>query len=344
MDRDLSSASEAPLESSPPTWQTWAVWLLCLFALTYFQCRAMNLIETTYVDPTTLNFRASWGVVTGHPEWTHYQNRIAGPFLVLGLSKLTGLSYALCHKAFVFLVVYLANLTAFVLLSRILRNRHAVYTFVLLTAASYAGVQKFGFNQDWDVIDFITMFIFAYGAFFGMSLAGLITLFFAQLLNKESAAFIALWIVIDALFPLGQIFSPRALGRIALGIGLFAVGSGWTHFIREKLILAKPDESRFFLYHGEQIMIYKNVYDFFHPGFTAWMMEAILVALVVRYVWYKGLASLHVQKMCLFLFCYIASIFVLGMFTETRDWFELVPFMIFLYLLPLGLARRHELP
>jgi len=316
----------------------WIVWLLCLAVLSFYEARVMGI----FLSETVLS-DSSLGVIRGEPGMEVFQNRIAGPFLVLGASKLTGLSFVVCHTLFDVGMIFLSNLIPFVLFRRVIADNLAVYALVLLNAAGFVAVHMNDRIWDFDVIDFNTMFLFAYAVFFDFPLWGLILLFLVELMNREVAGFIALWMVIDGSLSLLQKIDRSALIKMGAGGVMIVAGSIWTKFIREYLMKTVPQDTHpNRMFHGENFQIEKNLHELMRPSYMIYTLSGLLIILFVRYASYKPIPLLHAVKVGLLLAAFFVFLFIFAVMSETRVWIELVPFMVIMYMIPLGLARGYQ--
>jgi len=318
-----------------------------LFLLTFFEYRSSAPTEPVESKIVAV----SLNITTGHPEWKTFENRIAGPFLCRAVSHFSGLTYPNCHAVFMAGMLLLSNAIPLLILPRLFANPRDVFLFLLLNAMLIVAIQHCGFMYDWDLIDLSTMFLFAYAVFAGSPVWALTLLFVVELANRESALFIPLWIVIDAVVSMTRRFERRALAKAGLGVVLIAIGSMWTAFLRGRLLLADPHDERVRqVVMGQHLQIRQNLYDLAHPfapdgfdssrGLAAYVLLATFGLLFVFFARCPVVPRTQVVKVGVLLLAMMMSLFLFGLLMESRVWFELVPFMLFLYFMPWARMRH----
>lgn len=216
---------------------TLVVTLLGLVALSLLEYRAVGLIQganlQAEVDIVT-------GILTGHPYWKAYQNRILGPVIVAGLSHLTGLPLAVTYRAFCFAAICLANVVCYFLFWDHGRRSRQAWAYPIAYAWLFVAFQDPEWLYLWDYVDLTTMLLFAWAIVMGRGASTwqLATLFTVELLNRESAMFIALWMVVDSVrFVAGTKLTSKVgvdSPRFAVGSCLGIAGVLWTAFIRNR--------------------------------------------------------------------------------------------------------------
>jgi hypothetical protein len=283
----------------------------------------------------------SLAFLQGYPDWKTFQNRMLGPYLVWAASKVTGLTFAQCHLFFVLGFLYLSNLLSFRLLGRVIQNIHAVYALTLLNAAALVAVNH-GEHYDFDLIDFNTMFVFAYAVFFEMPLWGLALLFGVELLNRESAEFIALWMVLDGLISIGRKHERSDWIKVITGAVLLVAGAAWTQFIRDRLFKGDRGEEHIQRVLGQHIQVLQNLHDILLPSVTADTLMILLVILYVRFARCAFVSLTLTIKVGFLLAAFVSSLFLFAVISEIRVWFEIVPFMVLMYAIPLRLAKGYR--
>ncbi len=182
------------------------------------------------------------GVLTGHPVWKAYQNRILGPGIVAGMAWLSHLSFPVCYKLFCFAMLCLANFVCYFLFYKHAERRSVAWAYTVAYAATFVFFQDHTLLYLWDYIDFVVLMIFAWMVVVGeFAFWQIIALYALELLNRESAQFIALWIVIDSVqFTRSATLKSKLtinFARLFTGVALGVAGSSWTVFIRNKLIV-----------------------------------------------------------------------------------------------------------
>lgn len=166
--------------------------LALLFSL--FQQRlATQLMEKQYLASA----EAAWGVLTGYPHWRVFQNRILGPYMVKALSSATG-DFLLAYFVFGIVMLAIAGYLAWYLGCRLRNATFGLLAFFAFQAAFSLVLDKYWLYA-WDYIDLVVFFLFAVFVLAGKRWPWFVALFLVALVNRESAQFIALWLILDPL-------------------------------------------------------------------------------------------------------------------------------------------------
>ena len=206
--------------------------LFCVGVLSLLEFRALDLVGGRNLPA---EIEATTGLIAGHPYWKAYQNRLLGPSLVEGTARLTGLGRAGVYQGWCFALLYAANALAGWLFRR---APGGAWAWVAAYAGSFVAWQDPEWSYLWDYVDLTTGLLFAWAVVVGRwNLWQYAALFAVELANRESAQFIALWLVLDALWPAPgrRVDVPRLLVGVALGLA----GTWWTHWIRNALCLGE---------------------------------------------------------------------------------------------------------
>jgi hypothetical protein len=289
------------------------------------------IVARLHVDALPRFVSGAQGVLEGRPEWRAYQNRLLSPYLINAMTLL-GLSFT---RALV-LFHLLCLLAEAVLITALLRRFGLARTQTLL----YLAALLFGFLvlQDdnllytWDGPDLIVFTLLAYAALTGeRRLIPLLALFAIELLNRESALFIAAYIAL-----LGVALKPGGRGvviadwrLVALGGGLMAGGALYTKLVRDLLFIhgSVSGEDAGHLVLGNHLVLDTNL---------TWPSSLVLIGLAVALasMWNAARPLDDRRLRYLALFTLIAAGgAVFGLALETRTLFVLIPFFVFMPLL-----------
>ena len=208
------------------------IFLLCILFVSLLEFRALDLIGGRNLPAEV---EATAGLMAGHPYWKAYQNRLLGPAVVVGVGRLTGLPLAAVYQGFCFAMLCAANALAGSLFRR---TPGSAWGYVAAYAGLFVAWQDPEWSYLWDYVDLVTLLLFAWavvmGGWNGWQFAGV---FAVELANRESAQFIALWLVLDALLPAPGRWVDAS--RLTLGVGLGVFGTWWTHWVRNALCLGE---------------------------------------------------------------------------------------------------------
>ena len=276
------------------------------------------------------------GVVTGKPQWIAYQNRLLGPYLVQFISGI-GISNVSAVKVFSLLTITIQNLVLFGLLSKTGIPNHRSLMYIVFYSFVFIGIQNYGFYT-WDSIDAILFTLFAWGIFQGRSTTYFVYLFLAAIINRESALFISLYLVIDSFqFSLDDLSKMKIylVSKTKLAIGSFLTIGGilYTKLIRDYLFISQSNGFSDSAHRqiGNQIHFYKNILDLFFNNLTSLnILNSIFILGSVIYLAYfiKYFTDRQLKAFVVFIIL-VVNILIFGLINEIRMYIILVPFLIF---------------
>ncbi|MGC8774081.1 MAG: hypothetical protein ACP5R6_02310 [Chlorobaculum sp.] len=289
---------------------------------------------------------AAHGVIEGKPHWIAYQNRLLGPYTVYFISKL-GLSFHFSLKIYILSMVFLQNITLFFLIRHMNIKHQESLAWVILYCFAFILVQHYWFYT-WDSLDAIIFTLFAWGIFNVQSPYYFAIIFCVALLNRESAIFISLYILIDA-FNFKSAKEPHfvSLKKLLIGISLILAGLAYTKAIRHYLFISKPNGQPDTAHEliGNHIYLSQNLLDLFvHNAFSLEIINSAFIIISTLY-FSSLLARSHSDKQIkalLIFFAIIANILTFGLINETRMFIILIPFVIFLLLSKSPAATLHR--
>lgn len=321
-------------ESRMPYW-------LALIILTALEIRQLILIHQIDFDSIV---SAAQGVVTGTPHWRAYQNRLLGPWLVQGVSLLTGQGYAHGYQLVTSFLLLAANFLCFALFTRLTGRPQAglVYTG--------AGILGFLLLQDsiwlylWDYWDYLVFLVFVYGAYRRRGLAYFVPLFLVELLNREAAMFISVWLVLDAFSLPGEFPGLKGArltdrSKLLAGAALTAAGIAWTGYIRDRLFrysslpgVGYDLEHK----HGNFLTLSVNGDQFrqvlTQPSPLLDIVSYVLIPLAVGTLWLcRHRLSGQAAKLSWLFLLILAAILITALVRETRVFLSTIPFLLILH-------------
>jgi len=301
-----------------------------ILAVSVLESRAVWLIHSPHLDQIAEQSRK---VATGFAGWGVYQNRILGPFVVEGLSRLPHMTLTRAFELFGDALLLAANALAFFVGRRVVGSPLGGWAFLILGAAAFVALQDAHSLYPWDFVDAVTMLLFAWLIWADAGLGPFVLLFAVELLNREAASFIALWMVLD-----GALRRPHRVPRIATGATLLVVGAVWTAMLRRLLLRYQPEDAHLRqLFLGQHVHLEENLRALAHPWHpnpsAAWIVMIALGAIA-------GRAMLHRTRRpaALVMGATIVSLVMFGVVCELRVWISVVPLVI-----PL-LFRRDSAP
>lgn len=182
--------------------------------------------------------------------------------------------------------------------------------------------------------------IFSYGLFKRKRIVFFIVLFFIELLNRESALFIALWLIIDSI----DLQSERS--RISLyvrdklamviGVGLSFFSVIVTKVVRDALFIRSSLDSigldtghAAIGNHNQLIVNVKAFKDNIIPNPNINILVNVFILYFIYIICTNFKLFSHYQRKILILVSIIfISTFLFGLINETRVWFVFIPFIL----------------
>ena len=308
--------------------------LLGLACLSLLEFRVITVIHGGHLQS---HLDTAIGNLTGHPDWKAFQNRILGPALVVGLSKVSHLPFGVCYKVFCFAMLCVTNSVCYLLCYKQAGRVDTAWAYTVAYAAMFVFFQDNNALYLWDYVDFTTMMVFAWMVMFGeYALWQIAALYLVELLNRESAQFIALWIVLDSV----QFTKPAAsrigctinFPRLCTGVALGVLGYAWTIFIRNKLCVQQTrigelDRSGAM---GGQFFTLFHTFERMNDSssLTPLVVLALLVGLLF-FVW-RGWAPLgpRAWKVVALTGAMVTANLCFAIVLEMRVWFVVLPLLL----------------
>lgn len=319
-----------------------AAWfVLGMIALTFLEFRAVALIQGQHV---TDQVRAAQGVLSGHPPWRLYQSRLLGPLLAGGLAHITHRPFALAYNVVARSLLLLANALCYGLFLRLGGNRRLAWGYTLAYAGLFVVLQDTRWLYLWDYVDLVTLLCFAFLVFTRTNLVFLSVLFLLELLNREAATFIGLWIMMEAIhIPIEGAVKRIKINPVPLlvGGGLIGMGVVWTHWIRNRLCIAPQWTAPVLPLVGDQLwQVQSNITSLHHPFSSGAVVFLIVVgALAALLVLPSTLPAEKKVKIGVLTSLMLVSIWLFAEIKEVRVSFEFVPFGLLLFY---SFSKRHS--
>lgn len=307
--------------------QAWMAGVSLLLACMQF--RVIMLVQESNYGAS---ISAAQGVVQGLPHWVIYQSRVLGPWMVELLSRLDGNF----QWAYVYYVIATTAGAGWLILTTVRRRFGtdagwgALFLFHMLFSALLSKLWLYA----WDHIGLIVFTLFVRFVMDGKGTRWFLALFAVAIFNRESALYIALWMVLDPLIKAVFDRTPPRLtmplcGAACLGAGLVVIG-----MLRRLLLVREIGPE---LYDApelagktvhikwEQNLAYLQTVlttaSFtFEFVIVVFLLAVVALAVVLAVRDPRRYLALSVVHLAL-----IASILVAGLVQETRVMLELVP-------------------
>ncbi len=309
--------------------------VLCVMILSLLEFRTVHLIQGRNLPAEV---EAAAGILSGHPYWKAYQNRLLGPAVVGWTARLTGLPPAGVYQGFCFGLLCTTNAVGGWLFRRPGGLAEPAWGYAIAYAGLFVAFQDPEWLYLWDYVDLVTMLLFAWAVIMGGWRWWQFTLLFlVELANRESAQFMALWLVLEALLPEtksgGRAGKWVDLPRLGLGVGLGVVGTGWTHWVRNALcagetgVVPRPEITEFA---DGQFFMGRVTLDLLRDpwNLAATMLGVLLVALGFLLWQARRPLGRRAWKVAALLAALVAANLFLSFIYELRVWFALLPFAV----------------
>lgn len=291
-------------------------------------------------------------VTQGQAFWRAFSNRLLAPYTIEAISLL-GMSYSQAHHVFVFLLTLAQNLLIFALIFSLSGRRlGTAWRYFLVYIALFLLVQdKESFS--WDYFDLLFFTLFSWMVFSGQPWRYFLLLFPLALLNRESALFMAVYLLLDGvqIVWIGSRIQvhKRSMVHMVLG-GVFMVGGllfvEWlrgVNFVTSFYSVNGLDLShRWF---GNHFQLLTNIKDLVWDNFQSLdiLNTMLFLGFALYPLWWFHNAKEPVSERHLrFLITYYSvmlGVLVFGLVNESRLYLILIPMLLF-YDLAMRQQRR----
>jgi hypothetical protein len=301
----------------------------------------VRLIRQMFGTLYRLSVDAASGVLAGTPHWRVFQSRQLGPRLVQAATLVLGDF----ERAHVLCTVGLLSAAGYLVFRSVLR-RTGDDARALVSLLSFALLTVFCLSRPWLYIwDFSGALLFVV---FNDLVArerrpGAFALLFAvAIFNRESALFLAAWMVLDPLCRYavdrlaGRSPAPLDLRMMAAGAALLAAGGALVELLRDKLLVREigpqivggpvpgAGPRYHYMWPDNALALKRVLHAPLDPSLDVLVLLFCvgLLAFCARLAQrdprrFLGLALVHAAM--------LASAFVVGLVFETRIYFELLP-------------------
>ena len=300
--------------------------------LAFFSSIALCRLVAFVFEPANYAWaaEASLGVTKGHPVWKMWQSRVLGPYFIEALT-FGSLDYVKAHILFQIITVCIASFLCWRLGKKYGGSDQSALLALTIFVMCFALLLQPPYLYSWDFIDIIVFVLFIDFILSGKSLPWFIGLFAIAILNRESAVFIALWLILDPLvrcFYQRQYNNPLDWRGMLAGAICIATGFVIVELLNRKLLVeAKMSADSYPVVLSQNVDRLKQSlthFDRYFPITVPVFLATVIVlgACAVRRDPQRYLALYLVQV------SYMASLFVLGQLMETRVYLALIPFVV----------------
>ncbi len=273
---------------------------------------------------------ASFGVLIGKPHWIAYQNRLLGPGLV-GLLNWFGLIPQTALKVFFFSTMVIAVNLNFYLLKQLAVDNMTNLLICMALCFSFLALQH-KWLYPWDMLSLIIFSLFVFFAIKDYPAWFFLVLYGVALLNRESAYFIMLFLLLRNLV----VYRHKVIMQLSTYYytALLLVGYGYTGWIRHYLFVSKMDgqADEHIEFQGNHVYLDKNIDDMLwndwltNIGYYKLSLLAAFLFILVTILTSKLKNKIALALIFIVMF---ASILYFGLVFETRIYIELIPFLTY---------------
>ena len=282
-----------------------------LFALLFITALSYNLLMILHGANLQAYAIHTISPITGNAWWRAFQNRLLAVFIIDGISN----NIVFAYQVFIFSSLLVMNALTYYLYKNILPVIALAFMFIALQGAR--------FLYGWDFLDVIIITALLILIDRKVDIWLYIMLFAVAIFNRESALFIPIWLIIDRFRKKEMIY-----GIIMLIVGMAAID-----LMRNEMFITSLypsiglDEGHKSI--GNSILFTKNI-KYFFQHYDSWNMGdfAYIPVLIVSSILLCWKANRKILLLTLFV---ILTILVFGCIHETRVWFVLIPFVIYLW-------------
>ena len=302
--------------------------------------------------PSTV--QRSLGVATGHPEWKVFQSRVLGPYIIKALSFGLLKNYSTAYVWFQIATVAIAAFLCWRLGRKYGGDDQGALQALMLFVICFIWLLSPPLPCSWDIIDIIVFIVFIDFVLSGSSLPWFLGLFAISILNRDSADFIALWLILDALV---RFFYPRRYnlsktpfdwhrlfaGVICIGVGLIIV-----ELLKRNLLIEEmgpkliPNSgtapgSRYNVGLFRNIDFLRHVlFNYQIQFFQFWLVAPFIAAVIALGAKLVRLDPQRYLSIYLIELSVLAAIFSFALINEMRVFVILIPFVVLSGILVFG--------
>jgi hypothetical protein len=339
-----SSKSVDWIELKLQTHETFLFTLLVII-MAFIEIRIIQEIHLIHYNFDRLLIVAE-GVLKGMPSYKVFQNRLLGSWIVQGISQVTGLSFRTSCTLFIYGLIILRNLLTFILLKDLTQCGKTGLKYTFYFIALFIAFQHYKYIALFDFIEPIIFLFFAYGIFKQKGLLYFLILFCIGLLNRESALFISVWLILDSIhfkkrFPF---FKIKKIGLFTAGGVTLIGGIVYTKLIRDLLfkrsiIEAVGDDASHQAF-GNHFFLFQNLKEMFIDNLFSTNIVVTLFVLGLTgyliFILFKT-EQQRLLKFSLLLLGMLLLNLTIGLVNETRIYFIMIPLIL---MLPLAMQNR----
>jgi hypothetical protein len=315
--------------------RTWRI-LPAIFSAGVLAAAGYELVLASFHFDLREEYALEDGMLTGHPHWRLFQNRILAPCIFEIIRNATGWQTPTAYKVTFILLLSLFYLTLACCLWNLTKTPRTVAFGLLAAFALNAILLMPPWIYLWDLVD-LTIFSLLVWALLSSQRVWVLALIIAvEIFNREVALILASLLLIDGFLRRGVLGAQQARRQMILGAALAIGGLIIIEGLRHTLLIAEVGPARFGIKSGGpsfHIHFLRNILELFPP-----QMPVRLKSMLAQYgtvlafaVWivYQAVRGVSTKRRAALWFAILfAAVFVFGIAVEWRLWLVFVPYVI----------------
>lgn len=220
-------------------------------------------------------------ILAGRSFSPAFQNRLLGPWLLQGLVEWAGVSPSQAFSILLFVFLACAHAVSFESLRRLLGSVPSALQVTALSCAAFLFLTDSVWLKAWDAPDYLVFQLLAAAILWRARPGWIAALFAVAIWNRESALFMALWLMLSAVDWRSR--TPRSWPRVAryrvlgLGAALGALGAGLVIALRRGLWLGSNDQLPTLTATGNHFKLWDNL-GWLRGAFSSPSPELVVIA------------------------------------------------------------------
>lgn len=300
------------------------------------------------------SIEAAYGVATGHPFWRTFQSRVLGPYFIKALALGSTENYTAAYISFHIVSMAVGAFLCWRLGRKYSGSERSALTALLLFIFFFVSLLSPPWLYVWDFLDIVVFFVFIDFVLSERPLAWFVGLFAVAIWNRDSADFIALWLILD---PLVRHFyqrrdrrsaAPLEWKRMLAGALCIAAGLIIAAVLKHTLLIEEtaaviPTDTPLKAGATYNFVLPVNIEILRHEFFTIRVLFAIafIAAAVSLGLKFARLDPYRYLGLYLTELALVAAALVFGIINELRIFLVLLPFVVATAVLALPVARPH---
>jgi hypothetical protein len=315
--------------------RTWRI-LTAIFSAGVLAAAGYELVLASFHFDLREEYALEDGMLTGHPHWRLFQNRILAPGIFGTIRNATGWQTSAAYHATFILLLSLFYLTLACCLWNLTKTPRTVAFGLLAAFALNAILLMPPWIYLWDLVDLTIFSLLAWALLSSRRVWVLALIIAVEIFNREVALILASLLLIDAFLRRGVLGAQHARRQMILGAALAISGLIIIEGLRRALLIAEVGPTRWpSIKSGSffNIMILGNIAELFPPHMPMRLKNMLpqygtVLAFAVWIVYQAVRGVEHQRRAALWFAILFAAVFVFGIATEWRVWLVFVPYVI----------------